>query len=325
MIDDEARRKALLAEVVGEARAKAGRAEKRGRVQPQARPVPAVCPECTGTGYFIGRDAEFARARLCVCRERCPLCQGTRYVMQAEGGYQVAVPCECAPLVARIGAFNDAQIPAGYADKRLTALGPDDVHGFSDRGIESLKRAKAAVNRYRISLDSGEMRGLILIGGLGLGKTHLVCGLLSFFALERGIHCRFVDYHDLMARIRATFDDTAHEHASTIIEALVHTPVLVIDDLGKGQGTNWELSILDQIITRRYNARRIILATTNYVPEDMLERRSQRMPVERKRRDLGECLEERIGERLVSRLRAACDLHLLEGSDYRVHGPRDAR
>lgn len=326
MIDDEAKRKTVLRDVLARARENASRAAERGWVKPEAPAAGATCTECGGTGYLVGREAEHARARLCSCRERCPECRGARYVMKVVEGYDVAVPCECASLVSRIGAFNGAQIPAGYADKRLSPLGPSDVHGFSDRGLESLKRAKAAVNRYRISLNTGEMKGLLLIGGLGLGKTHLVCGLLSFLALERGIHCRFVDYHELMARIRATFDDRAGEdRASEIIEALVQTPVLAIDDLGKGQGTNWELSVLDQIVTRRYNARRIILATTNYLPEELLERRGPQGLVERRRRDLGECLEERIGERLVSRLRAACDFHLLEGSDYRVHGPKEAR
>lgn len=313
----------IFSDVLARARMNAHKAAERGWVKPAQTSVDAACNRCTGTGYLMGRDAEFAKARLCVCREQCPVCNGARYVMKMEGVYEVAAPCECAGLVKRVSAFNDAQIPAGYAEKRLSALGPGDVHGFSDRGLESLKRAKAAVNRYRVSMVTDVEKGLLLIGGLGLGKTHLVCSLLSYFALERGIACRFIDYSDLMARIRATFDDGSEEKQSVIIEALVQTPVLAIDDLGKGQGTNWELSILDQIVTRRYNARRIILATTNYLPEDQLDKRHG--PGERKRRDLAEALEDRIGERLASRLRAACDFHVLEGADYRVHGPKEAR
>lgn len=310
----------IFSEVLARARLNAHKAAERGWVKPPPVASDVVCPRCTGTGYLMGRDAEFAVARLCICREDCPECRGARYLIKEEKGYEVAAPCSCTSFVQRVGAFNDAQIPAGYAQKRLTPSGPGDVHGFSDRGLESLKRAKAALNLYRLGMVTDQMKGLLLIGGLGLGKTHLVCSLLSYFALERGIACRFIDYSDLMARIRATFDDGSDEKQSVIIEALVQTPVLAIDDLGKGQGTNWELSILDQIVTRRYNARRIILATTNYLPEDQLDKRHGADA--RKRRDLSEALEDRIGERLASRLRAACDFHVLEGADYRVHGLR---
>jgi DNA replication protein DnaC len=304
--------------ILARARRNADTAATRGWVKQAAAAQPTRCPHCMGMGYLMGRDAEYARARLCECREDCPSCGGARYRLEEEGGYEVATPCECAGFVARIRAYNDAQIPAGYAEKEVTL--------FVDRGLENLKRAKEAVLRYRVAMIADDMKGLVLLGGLGLGKTHLVCGILSYFTLERGIGCRFIDYSDLMARIRATFDDGAQEKASSIIEALVQTPVLAIDDLGKGQGTNWELSILDQVVTRRYNARRIILATTNYLPDELLERRAAGGgPKERRRRDLNESLEERIGDRLVSRLRAACDFHVLEGTDYRVEKARDLR
>lgn len=288
-------------------------------VTPNGVATDAPCTRCGGREYLVTRGEELAEAVVCECRATCAKCKGARYVIAREGVYDVAVPCDCAALHRRVRAFNDARIPAGYADKRLTPSGPNDLHGFSDRKSESLKRAKAAVHRYRISVDASQAQGLLLIGGFGVGKTHLVCGLVSYLTLERGIGCRFVDYHELMARIRATFDRKDEtENEAAIIEPLVQVPVLVIDDLGKGQGSNWELTILDQIITRRYNARRIILATTNYRPESEGGGESD------KRRGL-ESLEERIGGRLVSRLQASCEFMVLDVDDYRKTGPKAAR
>ena len=100
----------------------------------------------------------------------------------------------------------------------------------------------------------------------------------------------------------------------------VGRPALVLDDLGKGQGTAWELTVVDQLITRRYNAGRIILATSNFLPEADLDARPAN---EKKRTRHEESLEERISARLVSRLRQNCELLVLNGvGDYRLQRAR---
>ena len=74
-------------------------------------------------------------------------------------------------------------------------------------------------------------------------------------------------------------------------------------------------------MTRRYNARRVILATTNYRPEELPGRAAP--PTTLRRHD--ESLEERIGGRLVSRLQASCDFLELDAPDFRKTGPKEAR
>jgi hypothetical protein len=310
------------------------------------------CPACQGLGHLIGRDGELAQASVCACQDTCAMCRGTRFRIVRDGPWEVAVPCDCARIFERVRAFNAAGIPAAYAQKTLSLRGPDDPTGFRDRKLESLVRAKLLVTRYQQLAVTppparpgpgrpatrdlargapalpgrGETvpaprpetpRGLVLVGGPGLGKTHLVCALLAHLTLERGIGCRFVDYYQLLARIRSTFDGRGGaESEASILAPLVETPVLVLDDLGKGQATPWEWTIVDQLITRRYNAGRVVIATTNFLLADDLDRRAQQPQSGRRRAE--ESLEDRIGDRLVSRLRETCEFCLLEGSDYRA-------
>jgi len=283
----------------------------------------ATCDDCKDLGYIIGRVGELAEAAVCACQLRCERCRGMRFRVVSEGGYDIAQPCSCAGVFERVRAYNSAQIPAAYAQKSLAPRGADDPAWFRDRKIEALSRAKVLVGRYqqfsfKPGADGESPRGLVLVGGPGLGKTHLVCALLGYLTLEKGVYCRFTDYYQLLAHIRSTFDGKSQESEATILKPLVDVPVLVIDDLGKGQATAWEWTIVDQLITRRYNAGRVVLATTNFPLAEDLDRRQQIVSTQRRRRPAQEeSLEDRIGERLVSRLRETAEFAVLEGDDYR--------
>ena len=93
-------------------------------------------------------------------------------------------------------------------------------------------------------------------------------------------------------------------------------------DVMERAGNAVDVSALDMSTFGAMDARRIILATTNYLTEAELEK-GHAAP--KRGRRLNESLEERIGERLVSRLFASCDMILLDGPDYRIVGPRPAR
>jgi len=257
-------------------------------------------------GYIVDAAGELARASPCACQAQCQACGGERFVIREEGGYSVAAPCACVSLIERVTLFNEARVPAGYATKSIQ----DFIHKPDDR---TLARAKQAFMRYIKAKDLLHARGAVLAGSPGVGKTHLVCGLINYLTLQRGVACRFVDFFELTNQIRATFAGKTGESEASLIEPLVTVPVLVIDDLGKGRGSNWELTIVDQLITRRYNAGRVVMATTNYFPE--------RGAAGRRPPDTGravrESLDERIGDRLMSRLVEMADVMVLEGEDRR--------
>lgn len=279
-----------------------------------------ACKQCNGIGYRMTASGEVARAEVCVCKRECDRCHGARYLLKIEGGYEVAAPCDCVSLHERVRLFNEAGVPAGYADKSTSNF-------VLRREEKPLAAAKTRFMQLERGIEIGKTRGVVLAGPPGVGKTHLVCALINYMTLQRGLACRFVDFFTLTARIRETYgqrEDGATE--GSLIEPLVDVPVLAIDDLGKGRGSNWELTIIDQLITRRYNAGRIVVATTNYLPE---ERPQPGRPDEpfgarfdgRPRKHQREPLEERIGDRLYSRLVEMADIVVVSGEDYRQRPP----
>ena len=257
-------------------------------------------------GYQVVAADELARAQLCRCQQGD---SDDAYVILVEDGYEVAKPLAKSGLARRINLFNSAQIPATFGTKTVSAF--QVLHS-------SQQELKTRLVRYERSFGPDTDQGLLLVGRPGTGKTHLLCGLLHYLTLEKGVGCRFVDFFRLTARIRHSYGDGATEQEQDILDPLVEVPVLAIDELGKGRSTAWEQGIVDQLISRRYNAGRIVLATTNYLPESMLAPADDGQGGHRRGERLEESLEERIGLRVFSRLAEMCDLERVEGPDYRL-------
>lgn len=162
------------------------------------------------------------------------------------------------------------------------------------------------------------------MGRPGLGKTHLAVAVIKDLTLDKGMECKFVDFFQLLSDIRFGYSQNLSEQA--IINPFVAAPVLVIDELAKGRNTEWELTMLDQIISSRYNAaNKITLFTTNYLDQEANPKKGGKGDsyIEigsgngRKALSGEETLQDKVGERIYSRLVEMCRFVKLEGMDYR--------
>ena len=102
-----------------------------------------------------------------------------------------------------------------------------------------------------------------------------------------------------------------------LIDPLVQVEVLGIDELGKGRNTQFEGTVLDELVSRRYNAERTIVATTNYAPDPSAGVRTPNL-ANVANRDARPALVDRVGDRVFSRLQEMCDFTPVHGPDYRA-------
>lgn len=236
--------------------------------------------------------------------EVCPLCLGAGVVIEVEKGVSRARVCDCQRRKAAKRRLQAVGIPARYGECSLDDF--TTVAGFTHESILRAKRlAESFVDNYP-AVDAG----LLLMGPVGVGKTHLAAGLVKKLALEKGARCRWCDFSDLLAEIKKRYAGNAFDEY-TILEPLVTAEILCLDDLGSMKIRDWTLDLLSYVINQRYVNHRLVIATTNYLDEPPREETL----AEFARRD--ETLAERIGDRLRSRLLEMCKTVHLGGRDFR--------
>ena len=77
---------------------------------------------------------------------------------------------------------------------------------------------------------------------------------------------------DLLSKIKATFDRGGGASEADILRIYKDVPLLIIDDMGTEQPTDWGLSKIYTIINARYEAYMPTIVTTNYSGEELIRR-----------------------------------------------------
>jgi DNA replication protein DnaC len=164
-----------------------------------------------------------------------------------------------------------------------------------------------------------EGKGLVLEGEPGRGKTHLLCGILRELVFKHAVAVRFVEFTHLLSTMKESFDKRGGDPVR--LTSLARTPVLAIDELGKGRKTDWEIAIIDEIVSRAYNHGSLLLGTTNFAPRTGTVRPPTGAVVPGAPGTLArgdsESLQDRLGDRVFSRLREMVTFASVRGDDFR--------
>ena len=112
-----------------------------------------------------------------------------------------------------------------------------------------------------------EGKGLYIQGGNGTLKTTLAMAIAKKCVAD-GWKVRVTSGLSILAKLRGA--DRAD--ADLLAEELAAPDLLVLDDLGKENPTEWVVSTLFQIVNERYNSMRTTVVTSNYTKQQLAER-----------------------------------------------------
>ena len=273
-------------------------------------------PTCPHPAVVVRADGEHCRAEFETPAEACALCRGAEGLSVREAdGYEVFRPCARRKARSRIDLFNAARVGRRYVEATFESYRPANRSQADALDAATFWTAQHGLRR-------GARGGLLFWGPVGTGKTHLALSVFRALTLHHGVPCRFVDYGNLLMDLKRSFRAEAGTSEAAIMLPLVEVDVLVVDELGKGRDTEWELTVLDDLISRRYNADRVTLFTTNLSATPRPNRGAGLNPSYDQRRAEsavagGGTLEERLDARIYSRLCEMCDFIHVDGGDFR--------
>lgn len=109
---------------------------------------------------------------------------------------------------------------------------------------ESEKAARSCVG----SLCEKSLQKVVLLGGNGVGKTHLACAAVKWLGGKR------VTVYELSLAIRATYSRNAQETELAVLDELSGLPFLALDELGRSKNSDAVKDWLSYIVDRRHSA-----------------------------------------------------------------------
>jgi DNA replication protein DnaC len=253
----------------------------------------------------------------------CQLCFGTGTEVVSGKG---ARACHCRARDSRQRLLQAARIPTRYRD---CAFQNFDRNNAVWRAVGD---ARKLIEEYPVE-GRVNGRGLLLMGPVGVGKTHLAIAVLRELIELYGIRGLFYQFGTLLKEIQNSYNPISQSSELEVLAPVFEAEVLVLDELGATVPTDWVRDTMYQIINTRYNDRKLTIFTTNYldgiqVAHDQDERRPEEMPPPRRnaakltadlrvRSSTIQTLEDRIGTRLRSRLYEMCSQVEIHGEDYR--------
>ncbi len=265
-----------------------------------------------------------------MARADCPHCGGTGWrAAQIQGhrgvGIREAVLCDCTEENREQRLMNAARIPKRYQHCDFENFEVDNYggQGYGPQAPEwdgSLKQARLVTQAFVRDYPASES-GLLLMGPCGVGKTHLAVAALRNL-VERGHSGLFYDYRELLKQIQASYNPSSQTAEEEVLDPVLRTEVLLLDDLGAGKPSDWVLETVGHILNTRYNEKRVTLITTNYLDAPA----PAESPTKAARFPSGQAaapartedaLTDRIGQRIRSRLYEMCRTVEITAPDYR--------
>lgn len=131
--------------------------------------------------------------------------------------------------------------------------------------------AKQYVDRFNEMKEKN--LGLLLFGAPGTGKTYIAFCIANEL-INRMVPVIAISSIGLLNKIKETYKKYGNEGEIEVINSLKNASLLILDDLGAENSTDWAREKIYEIIDSRYRDKKPIIITTNLKLEQLMEKMS---------------------------------------------------
>ena len=150
---------------------------------------------------------------------------------------------------------------------------------FQTRTFENFEVSDINMKAYEVAKDYADNFeqfaragvGIYFEGSYGTGKTHLAAAICMQL-LQQGKRCICQTSIDMMSDIKSTFDPDSIVSEGDMLKRYKTAALLVVDDLGKENPTDWSTATLYDILNARYEDLLPTVITTNYNTSALVDR-----------------------------------------------------
>ena len=175
---------------------------------------------------------------------------------------------------------------------------------FQKRTFKTFERNKDNEIAYqdvaKFAREFPKDQGLLLIGPIGTGKTHLAAAVANHL-ISKMHAVYFGSITNIIELVKSSFNRDSNITEAEIIKTLTKdVELLIIDDLGKEQSTEYVNTLLYHIVNELYENEKAIICTTNFKASKLANKLGER------------------GGAIISRLTEMTTPVVLNGKDWRL-------
>lgn len=214
----------------------------------------------------------------------CPICEDRGIILNGD----TAVPCSCMEQKRIVNSFKYARLSRELLSCSFEKFTLEYYRSSSPSTSEHYSNAQKALKASRDFtmnvLDNPHEVGLLFTGPVGSGKTFLAACIANSL-IEKQTKLLFLIVPDLLDELRASFSNKKETTEFDLLDIARTIPILILDDLGAHNYTEWSRNRIYSILNYRMNEQLPTIITSNL--------------------DFNE-IEQYLGERTCSRLLQMC-------------------
>lgn len=184
-------------------------------------------------------------------------------------------------LMAKKDQIAAAGIPTRYRQYDIMGISP-----MNDQQSEIITRCKKYADNFETIKKLGT--SLVFTGQPGTGKTLIAMAMVKKiinvcvdshtfdYGIDGGFMmpvciCKYVNVYDLFTEIKATYRKDSNESEMDILRHYTSPHLLILDEIGVQNGTDYEANMLFRVINKRYEDMKPTILISNLSEGELTE------------------------------------------------------